>query len=485
MAENFDAEYEIVVIGGGAAGLFAAAQAATNGNSVALLEKLDSLGGHGRYIEGSTAFESAEQKKRGIDVSIAMGFKRLMSLSSWRADPEVVSMFVHNAATTIDKLGAMGAVWDDVSVYALEQDNELATMHWAEGGGVRVIELLEGTARANGAEVFVSTRAARLILDGDRVVGVEAEQGDGTRLRIGAKAVLIAGGGYSSDPEMIARHSRFGENGRRFVELGTTGNTGDGYRLAIQAGGADATTGAMLLMPVAKGRTISSHVSGAGSQPYLWVNKFGKRFTDETVAMNFADAANVIAQTPDAVTYTVFDAATRDYLMTEGSDIGLGSFIPFRAALTGLEEELEADAGTGTVHKADSLADLARQIGCSEDTLQATVDRYNAYCDAGHDDDFFKTVRYLRPVRQAPFYAVTMIVGTLVSLGGIKVNGNLQVISAGTGEPVPGLYAIGADASGLWGDSYPLDIPGAISGFAYTSGWVAADHAGRAIAAGQ
>ncbi|RLP11958.1 FAD-dependent oxidoreductase [Propionibacterium australiense] len=483
MPNNYDVEYDIVVVGAGASGLSAAAQAALNGNTVAVLEKLDAVGGHGQFVEGSAAFESAEQEKRGIEVPCSVGFKRFIGLSSFRADADVVSMFVKNSATTIEKLRDMGAVWEDVTIYAYEQENELKTMHWAEGEGARIIQLMEAQARENGADIFLSTSAVNLMVEDGAVVGVEAKDSDDNDLRIGAKAVILAGGGYSSDPDMIARHSRFGENGRMLVELGTPGNTGDGYRMAMAAGAKEGMTGAMALMPVAKGKTITSHVSGAGSQPYLWVNKLGKRFTDESVAMNFADAANVIAQAPGAVVYTIFDEATKRYMETSGSDISLGTFIPYHAPLAMLDEELAQDLKTDTAFKADSLAELAAQIGVDADELAATVARYNAHCAAGVDDDYYKTPKYLRAVTEGPFYAVTMIAGTLISLGGIVVDGNLQVISGDTERPIPGLFAVGAEASGLWGDSYPLDIPGTISGFAYTSGWVAANRATELIKA--
>jgi fumarate reductase flavoprotein subunit len=481
MSTTFDVEYDIVVSGAGAAGMFAAAEAATNGNSVALLEKLDRIGGHGQFVEGSAAFNSQEQAKRGITVTQEQGFHRYMALSSFRGNADVISMFVNNSAETIRKLAAMGAVWEDVTVYALEQDTELKTMHWAEGEGVEIIRLLEKQAQLHGAEIFTNTASQHLIVEDGKVVGVEALDSNGETIRIGAKAVILAGGGYSSDPDAVVAFSRFGENGRKIVELGTPGNTGDDLRMVEEIGGLRDLTGAMALMPVAKDREITSHISGAGSQPYLWVNKFGSRFTDETVAMNFADAANIIAQAPDAVTYTIFDTATKRHLETAGSDISLGTFIPYHAALSHLDAELKQDVETDTAYTADTLEELADQIGFDRETFLATVARYNQHCEAGADSDYYTNPKYLRAVVEPPFYAVTMTPGNLISLGGIAVNGNLQVIAADTRKPIPGLYCVGSEAAGLWGDSYPLDVPGTVSGFSYTSGWVAADHAGEVI----
>lgn len=483
MITQFDAEYDVVIVGAGASGLSAAVEAVKNGNTVAVLEKLDSVGGRGQFVEGSTAFESDEQKKRGIDVTRAQGFNALMGESQWRASAEVVSAFVHNAATTIRKLSDIGAVWEDVTIYAYEQESELKTMHWAEGEGARIIELMEKAARDGGAEIYLNTAAAKLLTEGGRVVGLEARDSDGQILQLGAKAVILAGGGYASSPEMMEKHSWYGRNARYFVDLGTPGNTGDGMNMAVAAGGATAETGSVLLMPVAKDKTITSHVSGAGSQPYLWVDTSGHRFTDEVVAMNFSDAANVIAQCDQGTSFTVFDQATKEHLETAGSDIGLGTFIPYHARLNKMDAELEQDLITGTAAKADTIEGLALAIGVPPATLAATVARYNEMVAAGADDDFYKPTKYLRAISQPPYFAVKMVAGTLVSVGGIKVNGSFQVLGEGTTAPIPGLYAVGAEASGIYGDTYPLTVPGNISGFSYTSGWLAADHAAAQIAA--
>jgi len=483
MTTQFDAEYDIIIVGAGASGLSAAVEAVKNGNSVAVLEKLDSVGGRGQFVEGSTAFESDEQKKRGIEVTRAQGFKALMDESQWRANADVVSAFVHNAAHTIRKLSDIGAVWEDVTIYAYEQESELKTMHWAEGEGARIIELMEKAARDGGAEIYLNTAAVKLLTEGGRVVGLEAKDADGQVLQLGAKAVILAGGGYASSPEMMEKHSWYGKNARYLVDLGTPGNTGDGLNMAVAVGGATAETGSVLLMPVAKDKTITSHVSGAGSQPYLWVNTSGRRFTDEVVAMNFSDAANVIAQGDQGTSFTIFDDATKKHLETAGSDIGLGTFIPYHAQLNKMDAELEQDLVTGTAAKADTIEELAKAIGVPAEALAATVARYNELAAAGSDDDFYKPAKYLRSIEQAPFYAVRMVAGTLVSVGGIKVNGNLQVIADGTTDAIPGLYAVGAEASGIYGDTYPLTVPGNISGFSYTSGWLAADHAASQIAA--
>ena len=106
----------------------------------------------------------------------------------------------------------------------------------------------------------------------------------------------------------------------------------------------------------------------------------------------------------------------------------------------------------------------------------ATIADYNEACEKGIDEAFGKKPQYLRPIAQAPFYAIPLATGTMGSAGGIRVNGDMQVLNADY-EPIPGLYAVGLDATGLYGDSYNMEVPGAANGFAHTSGRIAARHA--------
>lgn len=230
-----------------------------------------------------------------------------------------------------------------------------------------------------------------------------------------------------------------------------------------------------MIIPCARTKTLTSHVSGAGSQPVLWVNKTGRRFASEEVAMSFADAGNTIAKQPEGAVYAIIDADTVRHLMEEGSDIGLGDFIEYHMKLTRLQAELDQDVAEGVAWKGDTIEALGKAIGLDSAVFAATVDEYNDACDKSYDPMFFKPAKFLRPVRKGPFYAINMAPSVLVSDGGIRVNGNLQVTDKDY-QPIPGLYAVGNEASGLYGDTYNLDVPGTANGFAHASGRVAARH---------
>jgi fumarate reductase flavoprotein subunit len=116
-------------------------------------------------------------------------------------------------------------------------------------------------------------------------------------------------------------------------------------------------------------------------------------------------------------------------------------------------------------------------IGADPATLQATVDLYNHFCEQKHDELFAKNPRYLRPIRGPRFYAVRTQTVFLGTMGGIKINGKTEVVDE-LDRIIPGLYAGGFDAGGMYGDSYSIKYStGLASGFAMNSGRLAGKNA--------
>jgi fumarate reductase flavoprotein subunit len=486
--QQVDAEYDVVVIGGGGSGKSAAYTAAKEGGlRVALLEKMPETGGTSIYAEGTCAFESSETRARKVPEdpgkhfpSKEEGFRRYTEYSHHRANPDVVRMQVENTAETIDIYKSLGIEYTDVTIYAYDQPNELYTFHRPEGLGARCQELLLRACINEGVDIFTATPARKIVMEDGQVAGVLAKDSDGNDMHIACKAVILASGGYGNNPDLVEKYTWFHRTAHDMYQCVPTQNTGDGLMMALEAGADTDNLGAVMIIPCARNKTLTSHVSGAGSQPVLWVNKAGLRFADEKVAMSFADAGNTIAKQPDATVYAIIDSATVQHLMEEGSDIGLGDFIPFHLKLTRLQAELDQDVAEGLAWKGDTIEGLAKAMGLDPAVLARTVAEYNEACDRGVDSRFFKPARFLRPVRKGPIYAINMAASVLVSDGGIRVNGNLQVTDKAY-RPIPGLYAVGNEASGLYGDTYNLDVPGTANGFAHASGRVAARHAIKAI----
>jgi fumarate reductase flavoprotein subunit len=478
MGDRFDAEYDVVVVGGGISGLSAALQAAKDGLSCALLEKESQTGGSSAFAEGHAAFESDEQEKRGIHVGKVEAYERYLDYSHWRADPAVVSRFVENAATSIVKLREeLGVVYNDVQITAPDQPGELRTWHLPEGEIAHVIELQEAEARRRGVDIFLGTPAKHILMEGGKVAGIVATDSDGQDVRLGARAVVVATGGYAASPEMLDKYSKY-DIGSKMINVGGPGNSGDGINMLLEVGAvANRNIGTLLLFPFMREKAIVSETNCAGFQPYLWVDKHGRRFTDEQVGLNFGHAGDMVAGLPDAMYWAIISQEQIRKLAEVGNDVGLGIYINNYAKLPGLPAEIEADAADENrtnVFGAATIEELAGKIGVEPAVLESEVGEYNGYCEAGVDRKFHKLARYLIPVAEGPFYAVKMETGIMISMGAMKIDDHWRAIGTDD-EPIPGLYVVGCDAGGLWGESYSLPIPGSANGFSVTSGWLAAD----------
>ena len=252
---------------------------------------------------------------------------------------------------------------------------------------------------------------------------------------------------------------------------------GDGLMMALSAGADDTNiVTCPILAAGARDKAMDSHIGAAGVQPgAIWINKTGRRFANEGTAENIGDIGPLYGKQPDGIVWSVLDQANIDRLAENGSEISIGEFVVFGRPLDRLRMELDQDVADGVAFAANTPEELAEKIGVSPENFAATVAAYNEACAAGDDKEFFKQEKYLRPLSTPPFYAVALATGTMGSAGGIRINGNMQVVDKDY-EPIPGLYAVGLDATGLYGDSYNMEVPGAANGFAHTSGRIAGRH---------
>jgi fumarate reductase flavoprotein subunit len=175
----------------------------------------------------------------------------------------------------------------------------------------------------------------------------------------------------------------------------------------------------------------------------------------------------------------MFDSTIKQSLIENGITKAMIMAFPPGSRTTELDRELEkaVKSGSTEVFEADSIRKLAEKIGADPDVLQSTVDEYNGYCEKGHDDLFAKDPKYLRPLKGPKYYAVKARTIFLGTLGGIKINHRMEVVDK-KGNAIPGLYAGGYDAGGMYGDSYSIGkSSGLSSSFATNSGRIAGKNA--------
>ena len=494
---SFDVEYDVVVVGSGASGKSAAYTIASESDlSVVLLEKAPETGGTSIYAEGQCAWNSSETRAREVPdfpgelpegahfPTYSEFVNGYIQLSHYRANYDVVSAFAKNSGETIDILKNLGVVYAEVGYYSGAEPDELFVFHRPEGMSARCQEVLLRACENGGVDIFCNTPAKELILDdAGAVIGVVAEDADGEELRIGSKALILATGGFGNSDELVGKYSWMPQLAIHNLHCVASENIGEGLMMALKAGADTSNIGTLMVSGCPVGKTPGSHIYGGGIQPFLWVNSQGRRYCNEGVATSFSHMGNTIGQLNDCTSYTIMDQNAIK-LLEEGSGslISTGDFCPLGGNLERLSEEMDDSvaANDGAAFKGDTIEELAEAMGVDPQLFRTTVDRYNELCKLGVDEDFCKQPEFLIAITDGPFYAIRIAPDILVSCGGIRVNGDMQVTDSHY-VPIPGLYAVGMEASGLYGDCYSINCPGTANGFAHTSGRIAARHAIKVI----
>ena len=340
--------------------------------------------------------------------------------------------------------------------------------------GQALVARLRLAAAENDVSLWLSTPLVSLITDGGEVVGAEIER-DGKPLRVRAsRGVVIATGGFDHDPELRRRYHPEVEHTWSF---GSPDNTGDGHRIGQAVGAAVDLMDDAWWMPGFKLKgSYFPALSERGAPGQFVVNKAGRRFVNE------------------ASPYTDFGHAQLEGHRTGVSHIPAYQIIDstaykrnFIAGKPPWKDLPAAWVESGFVHKADTLDELAAEIGVPADALRETQARFNELARRGVDEDFGRgTSPYdhyygdpsypnpnLAPVETPPFYAFELIPGDLGTKGGLLTNENGQVLRP-DGSVIDGLYATGNASASVMGNDYAG--PGATIGPSMTFGYVSVRH---------
>ena len=471
-AAETELKTDVVVVGGGAAGLSAAVSAAQHGAKVILLEKESTLGGAARYAEGLFAVETDELRKKASPLTKDYAFKQAMEFNHWEADAALVRTVIDESPKTIAWLDTLGLSFNPTSI----SPDEPPTWHLVQDykgihHGAALIACLKDHADELGVKIMLSTPALDLIQNNGKIEGVHAKDKDGNTYAIYGKAVILGTGGFPASREMIAKYTRFDPS--RVFATAPFHKNGDGINMAITAGAETDGHMGLMMHPGAVGKGVMPLASlfSMSWQPILWVNKYGDRFADEGKAYDFALAGNAIYGQRDSIAWAIWDETVQKYEIETGIDNGVGVLVPIGTKLTSLPaEEAKAIAkGSDVYFEADTVAELAKKIGADSAKLEATIASYNQIQAKGHDDAFAKDVRYAVPVKNGKLHALRLVPMYFTSIGGVKVDTNFRALS-GEDQVIPSLYIAGSDLGGNFGDTYTLWTSGYAFGLAATSG---------------
>lgn len=460
--------YDIVVIGAGTAGVPAVCTALEEGATVACLQKESIVIAHGNGSSGPI-----------LEESNAIG--TLQYKQAWRAaggyrmNPELLDLYVNHAGEMI--MWMMGKA---AEVGLPPQMSKMRT-DFDEGSFITVasnffgpkpinnqdiMTKLADEAEANGAEFFYETPAVQLVqVEDGSVTGVIGKTKDGYVKFNAAKAVIVAAGDYQNNESLVTRYSpdivRFQ---RKQVNM-----TGDGILMNMAVGAR--------MVPVNHTKTM--HDMDAGPMlmtgyPFMALNERGERFMNEDIPMESWDLSlqhNTDAEDPGRF-FRIFDnefAAKYDAMVTVES---LENYIPgYKDDPTGVYTSLI------DTHRADTLEELAEELGLPAETLKSSVKEWNAYCESGIDERFGLAKDKLKPIDTPPYWGIRQWIRCSAINAGVAVDGCCRVLNENN-KPIAGLYSVGSGAGNVCGGlEWNLYQGGLCCGSYMTMGRYAAVHA--------
>lgn len=534
-----DVDADVVVLGGGHAGVQAALAAAQSGASVAVVE-IQSKDGYTCFGDDICAYNSQFMLDNGFgpyDVGeIVSEYHRR---SGGRANPQIIRLFVENSGEMFDNL--MAVTPDTSNVFELAPDNAIIQVAYGKNSGTDYpIELggykawastlqtigsfnptpVEGKEEVSrlteletysrlAAESLGATwyweHAATVLVQNDAgdVTGAIAQGPDGYRRFNATKGVILCTGDFSGNADMVFNLltdvNEWGMRaGQDRSEMTGMGRDGVGIKLGCWAGGMiepqprPAQNFAMWMPP-----------GPWGTAPFLYLNSQGKRYVNEAMAQMLAPAT---FRQPLGIYTAIADADYMETAKMASVDHGAPNWgVPdvveemnqaIQAVEVGNPEGgdvmdvsmyILTRRQTTQVYAAETLEELLGFLGYEGDALQtalASVERYNEVCAAGIDSDFGKDSQLLRPIVKPPFYGAVRendgrASAGLVTMAGLVTDEKLNVLSADHSTPIKGLYAAGNCLGQRYGNAYATPSAGNSMGMAMTHGRVA----GKIVAA--
>ena len=490
---------DLIVIGGGSAGLATALSAASKDLRVIIIEKMPFIGGAAFPPGGNGCFAIESQMQKDMNYSLTKkdAFNYMMDFTHWRTDARIVSTFIENSAETIEWLKGLGGQFSRVAAYF---SGAYYTWHMRVDESSNFNELIFNKAKQLGVEAMTGVTAKQILKTNGKISGVHAIEKNDEKIEITSKAVAVCTGGFAGNAEMIEKYTGF-KLGEDVFGFGTPQLNGEGLEIAWAAGAGKSEilldTYACMPPPFC-GPGGTSLELGVFRQPNFFVNLDGERFIDESIYKNVGFFGNSIYRQKGHCAFSIFDEEINKYYEKNDWDYQLIG-LPIRCnkdiagiihdAINGIERPKTLPPGVKMndmpksfkvgkgepyphMYICNTIEDISEKTGINREKLKRTIDEYNKACVIGKDNLFYKDAKYLRSISTPPFYVGRFYLGAYGTMGGIRINANTEVLD-NNHNIIPGLYAVGNDANSLCGDTFPFMMAGNASGFCYTMGRIA------------
>lgn len=469
---------DIVIVGSGAAGCFAAYEAAKAGaGSVLIVTKSgNATDSNFNEITGTASVETAALKEAGETYTVNDMYERMINYAHWTVNARLLRQCVSLLPSNIDIFDEMGV---ETMVLGDRYNFGFLNVHGFTGKN-KGVNFEEGLT-ALGVEFLYDAPATHILMEDGRAVGVQCESGSDV-INVNAKAVLVCTGGYLANEEKMA--AEYG--GCKVVSMGSLNNTGDGERIVLEAGGvAERIRG--LGMNDIYGMNEKSTISVFDANPFmqlafyggLLTDPAGKRFMNEYMLAQEPMNGGGEATLHEKCYYAIFSENTVNamkdapYYQNIGAPaVWTSAATMFNAPLADFDANLAEAQEEGWCFKAATLAELAEVTGLT--ALPETVAEYDQMVAAGTDTLFLKDPAFLQPIEDgsAAYYAFEYNPSAFNTFGGPRTDENCCALDANS-DPIPGLYVAGVENGSLFCSPY-YAVGGSCSGLSQASGRVAA-----------
>ena len=492
---------EILVVGCGTGGMFAVASAAEAGAKVIGIDRF-TVGTGIRDDLG--AVNTRYQKKWGTKIDKFEYIAMATTYAGGHIQQDLVKLWYDHSGEAVDwygdRLAERGVeLWHESG----DTNDETRFKHFPTGHSPRWAGTNDGTGKPlngdrilrdyalkHGARFDYGMRMVKLEKKNGRVTGCIAQNSDGRYVRSNAsKGVIVCTGGYAQNFKMMEALQPWN---LRIIGLSNAlpGAHGDGIRACLWVGAKMDETHSMMMFDrcairpdqVPGVETMKSGASGMfwmGSHPWLKVNSEGKRFMNESGT--YENILHADEYLKDHCHYTLFDSnwvkyaeqfkmhgCSRLFPFENGADPN----IPWKVIR---DKHIPNLLAKGYLKKADTIEDLAKQLGLPPAELKATVERNNELVRIGEDLDYGKEKHRMSPLDKPPFYGAKNTGRMLCTMDGIQINTNMNAIDT-EGNPIPGLYVVGNDSGGYFANEYPNLSTGMACGRTVTFARLAAQH---------
>jgi fumarate reductase flavoprotein subunit len=209
------------------------------------------------------------------------------------------------------------------------------------------------------------------------------------------------------------------------------------------------------------------------SQPFLWVNRHGDRFYNESFGSVFSDVYNAMTSN-GGLMWSIFDDHMKQYMVENGPLTPFNDIVVPGQKMTALDKGIQKGIESGFAFKADTIEALANKIQIDPTKLRETIEKVNRFADQKNDQDFSRKPDHLFKfdTQNGPYFALKGLRAFFLTLGGVRINTNMQALDS-KDKIIPGLYVIGQDIGGLYDSTYDLLAEGSASSFALSSGRIA------------